>query len=358
VNRVEVQRSFWSAVVATPKPVAFLAALVLVALIGWFNYATGSEVGATVLYALPILLAVWTLELRLGLAVALLCMVVWGVAQVGSDASRTPWGFGLALATAGSYFAVLAYAAAAVKAQWELGRARIEMLERTRQLERDIVRASEQEQHRIGRELHDGLCQTLAGIAALSTTLSRNLVRADTDASAAAAEIAKLLNEAIGEARSLARGLGPIGLHEVGLAAGLENLALNVTHQFGVSCSLDATDKVPRPDTEIEGHLFRIAQQAVHNAVTHGRASRIEISLSRTDKGGVLRVRDDGVGIPEGTLRRDGTGLNTMTHRAHLIGGALDVHRRTPRGTTVTCVFPLLTTPAIGESLDHAQHGH
>jgi hypothetical protein len=109
---------------ATPEPLALLAALALVALIGWFDYATGLEVDATGLYALPIVLTVWAAGRRLGLAIALLCMVTWWAAQVGSEPYRTGWGFRLALATAGSYLAILAIAAAAVKGQWELGRGR------------------------------------------------------------------------------------------------------------------------------------------------------------------------------------------------------------------------------------------
>jgi PAS domain S-box-containing protein len=213
-------------------------------------------------------------------------------------------------------------------------------------LEREILEIADREKERLGRELHDGLCQSLAGVAALSVTLSRRLAAsAESAASAAAAEIAQLLNEIIGQARDLARGLGPVGLSEGGLAGALATLAVNVEHLFEISCTLDCDSPFGGLPCEVKLHLFRIAQEAVQNAVTHGRADRIEIGLSGTDKTGVLSVRDNGVGIPEGARNVDGIGLHTMAYRSHLIGGSLEVRRRTPQGTAVICAFPLAAIP-------------
>jgi signal transduction histidine kinase len=227
---------------------------------------------------------------------------------------------------------------------------------RQKRLEREILEITDRERERLGRELHDGVCQTLAGIAALSAALSRRLaVRSNSDASAAAAEITALLNGAIGEVRDLAHGLGPVGLQEVGLTGALEGLALAVQHRFRVACTLECEGTFSRLGHEVEAHLFRIAQEAVNNAVTHARTDRIEISLSGTDLEGRLSVMDDGVGLPDSALQGDGIGLHTMAYRARLIGGSLDVRRRTPRGTAVTCVFPLPATPDTRENLGHAR---
>jgi len=223
-------------------------------------------------------------------------------------------------------------------------------------LEREILEITDREQERLGRELHDGLCQTLAGIAALSAALSRRLAaRSNSDASAAAAEITALLNEAIGEAHDLAHGLGPMGLHAAGLAGALEGLALTVQHRFRVACTLECEGPFPRLDPEVEAHLFRIVQEAVNNAVTHARTERIEISLRGTDGEGRVRVHDNGVGFSDEALHGDGIGLHTMAYRARLIGGSLEVRRRTSGGTAVTCVFPLPTTPDRRENLGHAR---
>lgn len=215
-----------------------------------------------------------------------------------------------------------------------------------KRLEREILEIGDREREQLGRELHDGLCQTLAGIAALSATLSRSLAKSSRrTASAAAGEIATLLNEAIVQTRDLARGLGPVGLAESGLDGALRALADRVRHQFRVSCTLTCHPPPPRLPGETEAHLFRIAQEAVNNAVSHGRPRRVGIRLGFKDGKGLLRVWDDGVGVPEEAGDEIGVGLHTMASRARLIGGSLEVGRRSPRGTAVTCVFPLRDAP-------------
>jgi len=215
---------------------------------------------------------------------------------------------------------------------------------------REILEILDREQERLGRELHDGLCQTLAGISALSSTLSRKLARlgapastADglTAAAEAATEITRLLNEAIGEAKDMARGLTAVGLSEGGLESALETLALDIRHRFRAACAFACDRPLGRLDREAERHLFRIAQEAVNNAVAHGKAKRIEIRLDAQGGEGLLTVLDNGVGMPESRRPPDGIGLQNMAYRALLIGGRVEVRRRSRGGTTVLCAFPL-----------------
>ena len=208
-------------------------------------------------------------------------------------------------------------------------------------LERELIEADDRERERIGRELHDGLCQNLAGVAALSATLARKLARRGDPAAAAATEITALLQQAIGDARDLARGLDPAGLAQMGLAAALEVLAANVEALHPVSCALACDRRFPRLDPAVEAHLYRIAQEAVSNAVAHGRGSRIDISLRVRDRQGCLRIRDNGVGIARGGSAVAGIGLDTMGYRARLIGARLRAQRAGPKGTIVACLFPL-----------------
>jgi signal transduction histidine kinase len=222
-----------------------------------------------------------------------------------------------------------------------------------KQLEREVLEIVDWEKERLGRELHDGLCQTLAGISALSSTLSRKLARSgdpastadgadgQTAAADAAAEITRLLNGAIGEARDMARGLGAVGLSEGGLETALETLALDVRHLFRASCTFACDRPLGRFDREAERHLFRIAQEAVSNAVAHGKAKRIEIRLRAKSGDGLLTVLDNGVGMPESLRPPDGIGLHNMAYRARLIGGRIEVRRRSRGGTSVLCAFPL-----------------
>jgi PAS domain S-box-containing protein len=162
-----------------------------------------------------------------------------------------------------------------------------------KQLEKEIVEISDREKDRLGRDLHDGLCQNLAGIAALSMTLSRQLAAHNPQAAAAASEITRLLNEAVVQVRDLARGLNPVELHGTGLSAALETLAANVSVLFQVDCTFRCNRPAFRLQADVETHLYRIVQEAVHNALNHGRAKRIVVTL-RFDKGkGTLAIQDD-----------------------------------------------------------------
>ncbi len=212
-----------------PQWLVLLEGLVLVGLIGWFDYATGWEWSFFAPFAVPIALVTWKTGRRLGLAFAVLCAIAFWVAHIGANPYRTGLGFGASVFGRWFYFSILAVAVAALKAKWELDRARIGTFERTQELEREILAIADQEKERLGRELHDGVCQTLAGISALSSTLSRKLAASpEAAASGDAAEITKYLHEAIRGTRELARGLDPVGLDEIGLDGALEALTVSV----------------------------------------------------------------------------------------------------------------------------------
>lgn len=207
-------------------------------------------------------------------------------------------------------------------------------------LEMAIVESGDREKERLGRELHDGLCQNLAGIVALSATLSRSLA-ADSEPADVAREISRLLNETIDGARDMARGLNPVNLEQIGIAAALETLAANVAALFSTDCKFRCHQRFPKLAPKGEFHLYRIAQEAVNNAITHGRCSHIEISLGFRGAEGLLSIRDDGIGLPENPEKGTGTGVYTMGYRARLIGGVLLVQRHAEQGTIVTVTFSL-----------------
>lgn len=208
-------------------------------------------------------------------------------------------------------------------------------------LRRQLLEAADQERERLGRELHDGLCQNLAGIAALGSALSRRLA---TSGAAACIndldEIGTLLNHAVVHVRDLAHGLCPAALRSAGIAVALQALADNVQALFGVACVFDGRQPCPPLDAETALHLYRITQQAAHNALSHGRASRIEITLGVAAAEGFVNIRDDGSGLPESDTVQRSLGMQSMAYRAQLIGGALTVQRNLPRGTRVSCCFP------------------
>ena len=214
-----------------------------------------------------------------------------------------------------------------------------------KRMEREVLEASDREKERVGQELHDGLCQNLAGIAALSATLSIKLARANLPAADDATEITKLLNENIGYAHNLAQALNPVGLVQNGLVETLDAFAANVESLFQVSCTFQCNSPWPRFDSAAEVHLYRIAQQAVSNAVTHGRGTRIQIGLRSRGARGRLSIVCNGAGFSNNIREQDGLGMHTMDYRAHLIGASLRVARLTPHGVAVICGFPLPPVP-------------
>jgi PAS domain S-box-containing protein len=207
-------------------------------------------------------------------------------------------------------------------------------------LEHEILISIEREQERIGRELHDGLCQLLVGAKFRSVYL-QNLSPAKRAVVAREAKsLETLLNLAIQQARDLARGLNPVEVTSGGLAAALHKLAADVESAHGVHCSCQAAATVKISCQHAAHHLYRIAQEAVQNALKHAGAKNISISLARTQDHLMLTVKDDGEGLPQ-RRKKTGMGLENMQIRAKLIGGGLEIRRRRHGGTEVACALPI-----------------
>lgn len=212
-----------------------------------------------------------------------------------------------------------------------------------KRLERALLEISSREQRRIGQDLHDGLGQHLTGTAFMSKVLQRRLEEHALPEAAEAGKIVTLVNEAIEKTRELARGLVPVVSDADGLMGSLQRYAAEVEDLFGVSCRFVCDAPVLLDDVAAATHLFHIAQEAVTNAIKHGRATRLVIVLSVHEGTGRLAIEDDGTGIGCGPASRTGMGLHIMGYRASMIGGVLDVRREPDRGvgTTVDCRFPL-----------------
>ncbi len=147
------------------------------------------------------------------------------------------------------------------------------------------------------------------------------------------------MNQAIEMTRGLARGLSPVALGEDGLLLSLRELADTVTGLFSISCLFHGDGSVVIPSTTTATHLFRIAQEAVNNAMKHGRAKHIIISLSFRNDQTVLTIEDDGVGLAPSPDRGKGMGLHIMSYRAKMIGASLSVEARSGGGTVVNCAL-------------------
>lgn len=204
-------------------------------------------------------------------------------------------------------------------------------------LEREILAISEREQSRIGQDLHDDLCQQLAGIQFLSEGLAKDLAGTANAQSTAVREIAEYTRQALADSRELARGLSPVDLGADGLMHSLRQMATRTAKVFRRDCQFHCPAPVLVPDHAVSIHLYRIAQEAISNAIKHGKASRIDIGLRASGKNIVLGVKDNGRGIKTPSRARKGMGLRIMQYRTGVIGGSLIVEKRPDGGTEVVC---------------------
>lgn len=208
-----------------------------------------------------------------------------------------------------------------------------------KRLERELLEISNREQHRIGRDLHDELGQLLTGIGFRVAELEGELRNRDLPETNDAEEIGDLVTEAIGQTRALAQGLNPVSLESGGLFSGLNALAASVELVYKVKCTFESAPTVFIDDLTMALHVYRIAQEAVNNAIKHGQASVILIRLTQDGHDTTLTIRDNGRGIPDEEGRSEGMGLRNMRYRAGMIYGILNVGPGEEGGTVVSCNF-------------------
>jgi PAS domain S-box-containing protein len=216
---------------------------------------------------------------------------------------------------------------------------RAEMSEREK-LEKELLEAKENEQRRFSQDLHDGLGQVLTGILFRAVALQRTLTSESSPHHDNAAEIADLVNLAINKAHDLARGVHPVQARPDGLMRALQQLVEQVCKTYETKCVFECNDPVNVTDYSVAIHLYRIAQEALTNAVKHGRANKITLCLERRSSGLALIVEDNGVGLPQSVPSGDGRGLNIMRHRARIINATFQIRPAPKRGTIVEVFLP------------------
>lgn len=209
-------------------------------------------------------------------------------------------------------------------------------------LQRQLLEIADREQDRIGQEIHDGLCQQLVGLAFDANSLEKDLVNSNHRLAGTATRLADLLDQAITESRRLSRGLFPIRLDADGLPPALEELAKATSERYSVRCVFLSPSPVSLPNKTVATHLFRIAHEAVSNAVRHGRPRVISILLTEAQGELELQVEDDGAGFPvDVPANRVGMGLYIMDYRARSIGGTLRISPGQGGGIRVSCCVPV-----------------
>lgn len=229
---------------------------------------------------------------------------------------------------------------------WEQGRLVhtrwfIRDISRRRQLERELLENTDLERRGFAQELHDGLGQQLGGVAYLSNVLRERLAERDAPEADSAARIFDLVRQAIEDTRRMARGLSPIREDPEGLMEALQELTAQASECKEIRCRFQCRQPVLVSDPTLAGHLYRIAQEAVNNAVKHANPRVIAVSLRKVRNKLTLTIADDGRGIGPLSPHRGGLGLRIMQYRAGLIRGNLEVRSRRVRGTEVVCTTPL-----------------
>lgn len=207
-----------------------------------------------------------------------------------------------------------------------------------RQLEEELLAAAGREQRRIGQDLHDGLCQHLAGIEFRTEALARDL--ADVPVAREEAEkIGALIRDGTRQARMLARGLAPVELEKNGLMSALAELAASSADLYRIECRFTCDRPVLVTDDTTATHLYRIAQEAISNAVRHGHAKTITMELRHVGNEAVLTITNDGAALPEEPGRSGGMGLRTMRYRAEMIGATVRLGSTAEGKIELNCTF-------------------
>ncbi len=214
------------------------------------------------------------------------------------------------------------------------------ILERKR-LEQELLEITEKERRRIGLDLHDDLGQKLSGIAMMSKALEHRLAKRGASEAQDASRIHDQVHQAMNHASDLARDLATLDFQENDLPVALGDLADRAKELFSISCRLQVEGAIPPLDPNAVRQLYKIAQEAVTNAIKHAKAKKVVISLTANHEQLGLEIRNDGLPFPDIQGRSSGMGLRIMHYRASLIGGSFEIKATGKHGAQALCIVPL-----------------
>lgn len=207
------------------------------------------------------------------------------------------------------------------------------------ELERRTVTMMEEQQERIGRDLHDSVGQLLTGIRILSANLAARHFEEGDAGFDLANKVVRFSEEASSAIRDIYRGLAPPQLYQEGLTVSLESLTSNIDVLPEITCTYEYDEEAEVLERDPKIQLYRIAQEATNNALKYAKATNIWVSLQRKGPEIVLQVRDDGIGFDQNSQEGKSMGLYSMEHRANSIRAKLFIDSQPGLGTTITCAF-------------------
>jgi len=324
------------------RSILVIVCVALTGLVGYADYITGYERSLLLFYLLPISLAAWFGGFVFSLVIAVVCILIWVLSDLGSGIPAVRfWNIGMAFSGYVLFAGVLSKLATLVR---ELDRRvdeRTAALEREmaerRRLDQEIARVADRERHRLGQDLHDSLGQHLTGTALTAQALKEKLVARRAPEVPEVEKVVRYIEEGIDLTRKLARGFFSPELDSEGLLMALQHLADNLRERFEIDCVVDGDESICIQDRTVANQFYRIAQETVTNSVKHGAAKQINIRLAIDGPELCLTIVDDGVGFPDKPPQSDGLGLHLMRHSAALSGATFDVRRNGEHGTITTC---------------------
>jgi signal transduction histidine kinase len=347
-------RSFAGRLISWPKPstvrrkwIAALLCFVGLCGLGFFDYSLGAQISLLVFYILPIGFATVYVGPWFAVFLATFSVFVW---KEGDLLSGVPYPGAVILFWNGtivfSLFVIVITLLHFLNRTLQglestvterTSQLKDEMVQR-RRMEREIIDLSEKERQRFGRDLHDVVCQDLVSMAIASDMLTRKLLALELPEAEHSDKIAKMSDNALAKARSIARGFFITGFDTAGLEEALREAIRAAAERNRISCVVHWQEKLTIANRDTVIQLFRIAQEAFQNAIKHAGASLITVSLQSKEKVLQLIVEDNGVGFNESDHRGKGLGLNIMAYRASLIGAEFKIERPAGGGTRVVCL--------------------
>lgn len=329
---------------------AILGGVLLIALIGILSYATGPQLSCSLLYLIPILLVTRVAGFQPGLLASLLAAVFWLFVDLSAarefDHPVIP--FWNATMRFGTFLVGVTLVSAMRSLNSHLEQRVIErtaalqkQYEEKRELEKNILEISDREQVRLGQDLHDGLCQQLVSAAFSTTMLQQSLCTDPSMAKRASDHVSEMIDDAITQARNLARGLYPVRLETEGLEMALRELASTIARRFGMNCDVECDTPLPPCKPTIGIHFYRIAQESLINAGKHSQATRISVVLTTHENRIVMSISDNGIGFDPKSCNPTGMGLTIMEYRARMISAAFTVTSSNGHGTSIRSMIDL-----------------
>ena len=216
-----------------------------------------------------------------------------------------------------------------------------DVLEERKRLENELLEIAENERRRIGFDLHDDLGQKLTGMLLIARAMEQRLARAEHREAEEARRICELIEQSVNHTHNLAHHFSSIDAAGGDLAGVLNGLAATVVKMFGIPCEFTIKGEIPTLPENTSAQLYKIAQEAISNAIKHGKASCVWMSVTCSPHKLLFTIKNDGVPFSPPVNPKARMGLRTMNYRANTIGATFEIKPNQKNGTIVSCVLPL-----------------